>query len=147
MQLFSIFCHFLPFFCHFWLFYLFGGICISVHFKAFKYSFSCFSPLYQLFGVVSSQKNAGNIFFVILPFLGRFWLVFVIFFYIFVNFCHFSPYLVISEILQLFAIFSHFLPFFTISLTFFCPFWGIYILMRFKAFKPIFSFFSHCINF
>ena len=87
LQLFVIFCHFLPllaFFGPFW------GICIWMHFKAFKSIFSCSSPLYQFVEVVSSKKNYE--------------ICFVEIFFIL------SPYnVVISEILQLFAIFGHFL--------------------------------------
>ena len=100
--------------------------------------------LVPIFEVVSSQKNdektPWN-----LAFFGRFRPVFWHFFTLFdilVNLCHFSPYLVISEILQLFVICCHFLPFFTIFWHF-LPFLGnICIWMHVKAFKSIFSCFS-----
>ena len=98
--------------------------------------------LVPFFEVVSSQKNDDNKlkFYHFFAVFGPFW-VFLTFFDIFVNCCHFSPYLVISEILQLFVIFWHFLPFVTICWHF-LPFLGNMHLNAFKAFKPIFSCFS-----
>ena len=83
------------------------------------------------------KKMEFGLFFAILgPFLA-----FLALFDMFVIFFHFSPYLVIiCNFLAFFDICYHFLAFF-------CPFWEIYMLMYFKAFQPIFSCFSHCINF
>ena len=43
-----------------------------MHFKAFKSIFSCFSPLYQFFELVSSQKNDNFFLFLNLAFLDIF---------------------------------------------------------------------------
>ena len=80
------------------------------------------------------------------PFLARFWHLFT-FLWIVLIFSHFFT--LFSNFWN-FTIVCNFRPFFSIFLQFVCifsPFWGIYIWIHFKASKPIFSRFSHCINF
>ena len=122
-EIFAIICNFLPFvaiFYHMCAFVgPFRGICIWMHFKAFKSIFSCFSPLYQFFEVVSSQKNDDFFF---LNF-AIFWLIFGIFLHVYHLFTIFSKFWnikIICNFQAFFAIFYHFL-------VFVCPFWEIYI--------------------
>ena len=78
-------------------------------------------------------------------FFGPFFGPLLAFFDIFAIGVILSPYLkflIFCNYLQFSAIFVHFYHFLAIG----CPFWGICILIRINAFKPIFKCFSHCIN-